>query len=65
MGKAAEFRAGCPSCGYLQPREQMQSAPRAAAPRRRSFLSARSSRIAIIALLVLLAALVAVLLLRG
>jgi ssDNA-binding Zn-finger/Zn-ribbon topoisomerase 1 len=65
MGKAAEFRAGCPACGYLKPREQMQSTPRAAAPERRSFLSARSSRIAIICLLALLAALLAFLLLRG
>jgi predicted RNA-binding Zn-ribbon protein involved in translation (DUF1610 family) len=65
MGKAAEFKAGCPSCGYLQPREQMQGAPAAPDPGRRSFLSARSSRIAIIALLVALAALVALLLLKG
>jgi hypothetical protein len=65
MGKAAEFKAGCPFCGYLQPREQMQSAPVASDPGRRSFLSARSSRIAIIALLVALAALVALLLLKG
>ena len=65
MGSAAAFKAGCPSCGYMQPREQMATAPRAAAPARRSFLSARSSRIAIVSLLAALAALLAVLLLRG
>jgi hypothetical protein len=64
MGKASEFREGCPSCGFLQPREQMEGSPRVTAPARRSFLSARSSRIAITALLVAVAALVALLLLK-
>jgi ssDNA-binding Zn-finger/Zn-ribbon topoisomerase 1 len=68
-GKAADFRTGCPLCGYLQPTEQTPEqtpvAPRAAKPLRRSFPSARFAKMAIAALLVLVAALLALLLLRG
>jgi|WetSurMetagenome_2_1015567.scaffolds.fasta_scaffold265297_2 hypothetical protein len=65
MGKAGEFRTGCPSCGFLQPREQLEPTARPPVPVRKSWLSARSSKVAIAALLVLAAALLAFLLIKG
>jgi predicted RNA-binding Zn-ribbon protein involved in translation (DUF1610 family) len=67
MGEPADFRSGCPTCGYLQATEQLSGAARPAGsspPAKKSFLSRASSRVAIIGLLVALAVLVVVLFLR-
>jgi uncharacterized membrane protein YvbJ len=67
MGEAADFRSGCPTCGYLQATEQLVGAARSTAatpPAKKSFLSRASSRVAIVGLLVALVVLVLVLLLR-
>ncbi|MFI5367578.1 MAG: zinc ribbon domain-containing protein [Spirochaetia bacterium] len=65
-GKASDFRAGCPSCGFNQP---VPSAPKTPAarlrPRRRSLPSPRFYKIAGVVLLVLLVALLGLLFLRA
>jgi uncharacterized membrane protein YvbJ len=62
-GKAADFRAGCPSCGFNQ--QVRAAAPAAPArPQRRPLPSARFYRIAGAVLLVLLIALLVLLFLR-
>jgi len=62
-GKAADFRTGCPVCGFNQPVPAASSAP-APRPPRKSVLSARFYRIAGVVLLGLIAALLCLLLLQ-
>jgi hypothetical protein len=63
-GRAAEFKSGCPSCGFLEPRETVTAALAARKPRRRHALPPGFYRIAVIVLMVLLVALLLLLLFR-
>jgi hypothetical protein len=63
-GRAAEFKSGCPSCGFLEPRETVTAAPSAGKPRRHSALPLGFYKITIIVLTVLLVGLLLLLLLR-
>ena len=66
-GKAAEFKSGCPSCGFLEPRETATAAPSAASvpkPRQRHVLPPAFYKIAFFVLIVLLVGLLLLLLFR-
>ncbi len=64
-GKASQFSAGCPACGFLEKKETAEPSllPRTAS--RQSRLSARFYRIAMVVLLAVVVVLIAVLVFKG